>query len=216
MDSSPTTSRSCRVDPVSWGAGVVTVIIRQNPREHAQWMLMEQVRKHGFSGLIDFLYLPLDFNKGSNVGYGFINFTEPEHALIFRDALDGSCPDRLNIDRSSMHYGATDCVLAGALTGGVTELLRIDLISSSEDSSGMHGLMLFGELLVLDGFAAAFQEKYFNFHLDSLLLKRAAEMPSREASPGDVFYLHSRLLKRAAEMPGREAYPGNVSYWHSR
>ena len=60
---------------------------------------------------------------------------------------------------SGMRYGATDCVLAGAITRGVTEFLTSGLISSSEDSSGRHGLMLLGELLVLDRFASAFQGK---------------------------------------------------------
>lgn len=83
-----------RGDPVSWESGVVTVMIRQVPRHITQWMLLEEVVKRGFRGRIDFLYLPYDFNKGSNVGYGFINFVASEHALTFRDEFDGSFLDK--------------------------------------------------------------------------------------------------------------------------
>jgi len=82
------------VDPYSWDAGVVTVMVRQLPRQFTQRMFLQEVIRRGFEGLFDFLYLPYDFKKGINVGYGFVNFTEPEYALRFRDSLDGQYLDK--------------------------------------------------------------------------------------------------------------------------
>ncbi|CAK9051660.1 unnamed protein product [Durusdinium trenchii] len=81
-------------DPWSWEDGVVTVMVRQLPRQYTQRMLLQEVVRRGFEGLFDFLYLPYDFKKGINVGYGFVNFTEPEYALQFRDSLDGQYLDK--------------------------------------------------------------------------------------------------------------------------
>jgi RNA recognition motif-containing protein len=52
-------------------------------------MFLQEVVQRGFEGLFDFLYLPRDFKKGINMGFGFVNFIEPEYALRFRDSLDG-------------------------------------------------------------------------------------------------------------------------------
>jgi hypothetical protein len=82
------------VDPWSWEAGVVTVMVRQLPRQFTQRMFLQEVIRRGFEGLFDFLYLPYDFKKGINVGYGFVNFTDPEYALQFRDSLDGQYLDK--------------------------------------------------------------------------------------------------------------------------
>ncbi|OLQ14922.1 Protein MEI2-like 1 [Symbiodinium microadriaticum] len=87
-------SKKRAVDPYNWEDGVVTVMVRQLPRQYTQRMLLSEVVRRGFEGLFDFLYLPYDFKKGINVGYGFINFTEPEYALQFRDSLDGQYLDK--------------------------------------------------------------------------------------------------------------------------
>lgn len=82
------------LDPVPWGPDTVTVMVRQIPRVYTQRMLVQEVSNRGFKGLFDFLYLPYDLRKGINVGYGFLNFTEPRHAQAFRKALDGAYLDR--------------------------------------------------------------------------------------------------------------------------
>eukprot|EP00929_Paragymnodinium_shiwhaense_P076727 TRINITY_DN39490_c0_g1_i1.p1 TRINITY_DN39490_c0_g1~~TRINITY_DN39490_c0_g1_i1.p1 ORF type:complete len:590 (+),score=106.86 TRINITY_DN39490_c0_g1_i1:121-1890(+) len=73
---------------MQWDENVVTVMVRQIPRQYTQQMFLQEVIDRGFEGLFDFLYLPFDFRK-NNVGYGFVSFLEPEHAIAFRDAMDG-------------------------------------------------------------------------------------------------------------------------------
>jgi len=68
---------------------------------------------------------------------------------------------------SGKRYGATDWLIAGAVTGGVTEFLMTGPISSNDDSSSKYGLMLLGGFLVLDGFTSTFQEKLFKEHVTS-------------------------------------------------
>merc|ERR1740124_549816 len=68
---------------------------------------------------------------------------------------------------SGKRYGATDWLIAGAITGGVTEFLMTGPISSSGDSSSMYGLLLLAGFLGLDGFTSTFQEKLFKEHVTS-------------------------------------------------
>jgi hypothetical protein len=77
-----------RVDPVSWEENVLTVMMRKIPQYYTQRMLLDRVVERGFGAKIDFLYLPFDYCKRKNVGYGFVNFIDPKYALAFRDAFD--------------------------------------------------------------------------------------------------------------------------------
>jgi len=86
--------RRSRLDPMSWDEGVVTVMVRQIPRQFTQLIFLKEVNRRGFEGLYDFLYLPFDLKKGINVGYGFLSFIDPKHAQDFRTELDGAFLDR--------------------------------------------------------------------------------------------------------------------------
>jgi len=63
--------------------GNTTVMLRNIPNHLNVSELKAELRKFDFMQYIDYLYLPLDFVNGQNVGYAFINFTTPEAALIF-------------------------------------------------------------------------------------------------------------------------------------
>eukprot|EP00440_Ansanella_granifera_P032634 gb/GFBE01035404.1/.p1 GENE.gb/GFBE01035404.1/~~gb/GFBE01035404.1/.p1 ORF type:complete len:337 (+),score=92.89 gb/GFBE01035404.1/:3-1013(+) len=88
-----TQRRQRAVDPMSWDEGVVTVMIRQIPRQYSQLMMLKEVNRRGFEGLFDFLYLPFDLKKGINVGYGFVSFMDPRHAIEFREEFEGTYLD---------------------------------------------------------------------------------------------------------------------------
>merc|ERR1719146_344153 len=63
---------------------------------------------------------------------------------------------------SGKRYALTDWLVAGAVTGGVTEFLLTGQISSEHaQGSSMYGLALLGCFLFLDGFTSTFQEKLF-------------------------------------------------------
>ena len=66
---------------------------------------------------------------------------------------------------SCERHGATDSLVAGAITGGVAELLMTGPISSSEDSCRRYGLTGFGCFLALDQSTSTFQEKLFKEHV---------------------------------------------------
>lgn len=83
-------SRASCADTALCNEQLTTVMIRQLARSYTQWMLKEEANNRGFKGLYDFVYVPFDSKKGRNVGYGFMNFMDPQSAKAFRDAFDGS------------------------------------------------------------------------------------------------------------------------------
>jgi len=62
------------------GQPITTVMIRNIPNKCSQRELIAELETAGFQGCFDFLYIPLDLGTMSNVGYAFINFTQPMHA----------------------------------------------------------------------------------------------------------------------------------------
>mmetsp|Transcript_16581 Transcript_16581/g.42821 ORF Transcript_16581/g.42821 Transcript_16581/m.42821 type:complete len:350 (+) Transcript_16581:88-1137(+) len=61
-----------------------TMMLRNIPNKYTQNSLMEEIDSCGFKATYDFFYLPMDVHNRSNVGYAFINFTDPADAERFR------------------------------------------------------------------------------------------------------------------------------------
>jgi len=66
-----------------------TLMLRNIPNDYNFYMLKELIDSFGFRGQYDFLYLPMDFRKGANIGYAFVNGVNPAAAQRIRQAFDG-------------------------------------------------------------------------------------------------------------------------------
>merc|ERR1711874_217716 len=69
---------------------LTTLLIRNIPSSHRQTQLVELLNAGALEGCYDFVYMPINFKSGSNLGYAFINFTCRGHAERVMDALDGT------------------------------------------------------------------------------------------------------------------------------
>lgn len=75
-----------------------TLMIRNVPNRLNCNDLKEILDETNF-GQYDFSYLRTDFGNNCDVGYAFVNFTQPEHILTFVDARVGSLWPRSNSDK---------------------------------------------------------------------------------------------------------------------
>lgn len=66
-----------------------TVMIRNIPNNYTREQLLEVVNGSGFHGKYDFVYLPMDFTKHSNLGYAYVNMRTPNDAQEIQARLDG-------------------------------------------------------------------------------------------------------------------------------
>jgi len=76
------------VDAQGQPVAFTTVMLRNIPNKYTREMLVKQLNQD-FRGLIDFVYLPIDFKNRCNVGYGFINFRTVESCEIFVTKFNG-------------------------------------------------------------------------------------------------------------------------------
>lgn len=79
---------------------MVTVAVKNIPLHYSQDMFMDQVKKHGFEGLFNLLYLPWNSQSDTNKGFGFVNFICPHHAQRFQKDMEGKY-----FDEEHMHSG---------------------------------------------------------------------------------------------------------------
>ena len=92
-----------------------TLIIRNIPNKYTMKLLLEEINLH-FYGKYDIIYLPLDFEKGKNLGYGFINFIDPIHIMYFYDEFIGKKWNNFNSEKK--------CQLAYSKIQGKNEILK--------------------------------------------------------------------------------------------
>lgn len=66
-----------------------TVMLRNIPNRYTQSMLLTLLESRHYDGLYDFVYLPMDFRNGVNLGYAFVNLVRHADALSFMQAFQG-------------------------------------------------------------------------------------------------------------------------------
>jgi hypothetical protein len=66
-----------------------TVIMRNIPNRFSQAMLAAVLDKHGFFGMYDLIYVPVDFATGVSFGYAFVNLISAEEAERLMASFDG-------------------------------------------------------------------------------------------------------------------------------
>ena len=65
-----------------------TLIIRNIPNKYTISLLLNELNKN-FEHKFDIVYLPQDYINNSNLGFGFINFTNFMHLILFYDEFSG-------------------------------------------------------------------------------------------------------------------------------
>ncbi|GAA0142782.1 RNA metabolism protein [Lithospermum erythrorhizon] len=81
-----------------------TLMIKNIPNKYTSKMLLAAIDEH-HRGSYDFLYLPIDFKNKCNVGYAFINMTEPTLIVPFYQALNGRKWEKFNSEKvASLAY----------------------------------------------------------------------------------------------------------------
>jgi len=90
-----------------------TLMIRNIPNKYTVNALLLEINTC-FEGKFDFLYLPLDYKNNCNLGFAFINFTNPLHILMFYEIF---------LDRKWKNYNSVKkCDLTYAKSQGKKEL----------------------------------------------------------------------------------------------
>lgn len=64
-------------------------MLRNLPNNFTRDMLLELLDLEGFSGRYNFVYLPVDFQRLSGIGYAFVNFATTEDAEEAKCNLEG-------------------------------------------------------------------------------------------------------------------------------
>jgi hypothetical protein len=66
-----------------------TVIMRNIPNRFSHSVLAAVLDNHGFSGVYDLIYVPIDFATGVSYGYAFVNLTSVDEAERFMASFEG-------------------------------------------------------------------------------------------------------------------------------
>eukprot|EP00928_Gymnodinium_smaydae_P034367 TRINITY_DN24371_c0_g2_i1.p1 TRINITY_DN24371_c0_g2~~TRINITY_DN24371_c0_g2_i1.p1 ORF type:complete len:322 (-),score=40.14 TRINITY_DN24371_c0_g2_i1:361-1233(-) len=66
-----------------------TVLMRNIPRGYTSTKLMRTIDEEGFSGLYDFLYVPMVMNRRCALGYAVVNLVDPYYAKRFMTVFEG-------------------------------------------------------------------------------------------------------------------------------
>lgn len=67
------------------GPGPTTLVLKCLPFQYSRDDVVQLLQRHGFTGRINFLYLPFNFATGQSCGYAFVNFSTSEAASQAKD-----------------------------------------------------------------------------------------------------------------------------------
>lgn len=81
-----------------------TLMIKNIPNKYTSKMLLTAIDER-HKGTYDFLYLPIDFKNKCNVGYAFINMTDPSSIIPLYQAFNGQKWEKFNSEKvASLAY----------------------------------------------------------------------------------------------------------------
>ncbi|TVT99860.1 hypothetical protein EJB05_54747 [Eragrostis curvula] len=81
-----------------------TLMIKNIPNKYTSKMLLAAIDEN-HKGTYDFIYLPIDFKNKCNVGYAFINMTNPRHIIPFYQTFNGKKWEKFNSEKvASLAY----------------------------------------------------------------------------------------------------------------
>ncbi|MCQ2819842.1 MAG: hypothetical protein MJ252_21465 [archaeon] len=110
-----------------------TIMIRHIPNKYSLKLLSEEINKL-FLNKYDLLYLPVDSDNRCNLGYGFINFTNPMNIISFYDSY--------NLNKWQKFNSEKICELAYAKIQGKNELLNHIKESGEANETGLEIYMV--------------------------------------------------------------------------
>jgi len=76
-------------DPPMDDSQKTTIMLRNLPNDYTRQMLLDMLDGAGFCGKYDFVYLPIDFNRGAGLGYAFVNLMTHADAMEARTKFEG-------------------------------------------------------------------------------------------------------------------------------
>lgn len=75
-----------------------TLMIKNIPNKYNCKLLLGVIDEN-HRGTYDFVYLPIDFKNKCNVGYAFINMTDPQHIIPFYKTFNGKRWEKFNSEK---------------------------------------------------------------------------------------------------------------------
>jgi hypothetical protein len=87
--SAPQVRQTCKTQAAIQDGTMTSLMLRNIPNNLKRDALLELFDNLGFKGLYDFVYLPIDFSRNSNVGYCFVNLVEAAVASKFQATFQG-------------------------------------------------------------------------------------------------------------------------------
>lgn len=90
----------------------MTVMVRNLPLDLSQPGLVQRIIERGYSGLFNFVYMPMNFRGRGNFGYAFVSFITHEVALQFMDDVLQSGAEQNsgeNSDTQKWHVVWSNC-----------------------------------------------------------------------------------------------------------